>query len=609
MNEARGDLEAALDCLERASAGGAPAAEVASLAASLGERARAPAMKERARALTLGRAPALALPEEPPPRRPSTVSPDELEVARSVLVTPDIVRALRAALAPAERPRDAGPTLPAETVLARLVTCDLDLAPLLGVALDLVLEATGATRGLIVARDEEGKLRRSIGRGLEERDLPPGFSSSILDEAERTGEPVFVADAVRDARFGDRASVHELRLRSVACVPIVDGRELLGAVFIDDPARPERFAREGGADAGTSILERRALLAALARALAVPLRNARRFEAQKVALERARAPVTPREARIAGRSKPVRELLEQLERAAPEEVPVLIEGESGTGKELAARLLHDLSGRAGPFVAENLAALPAPLVEAELFGVKKGAFTGADRDRDGLFVQARGGTIFLDEIGELALESQAKLLRVLQEKEVRALGGERTERVDARVVAATNRDLAALAREGRFREDLLYRLRVVSVRVPPLRERLEDLPLLCDHILERIARERGEPVLPLSRAALAKLTARPWPGNVRELENVLWRIALGGEAAIDAPVALSSPDDEPVAVSVSVRGEALSPLAEARLAFDRVYVNLALARCGGNVAAAARSLGMARPALWRLLKRLGIERG
>jgi transcriptional regulator with GAF, ATPase, and Fis domain len=606
LNESKKDWEAALDCLERATdaASGPLRAEIAEVAARIEAGSFLPSVKARAQALVrrsqkspqrtkprTSRIPASA-PARPIPK-PVEVTSAEVAAAREVLASPDVVRALRDALARA-RP-DERIALPLETILARLLACELDLARTVDLALDLVLEGTGAARGFMLVKDEKGRLEISRTRGLAKGDLPPALSTSILAEAQRTGEPVFSEDAQSDPRFENRESVHALGVRSVACVPVVEGGELLGVVYLDDARARGRFDEKA-----------RELLRGLAKAVAMPLKNARRFEAQKIALARSRTP-SPRRARIVGTSTPVRELLDLLARVAPEDVPVLVEGESGTGKELVARVLHDLSGKKGPFVAENLGALPATLVEAELFGVTKGAFTGADRDRDGLFVRARGGTVFLDEVGELPLEQQAKLLRVLQEKEVRALGSDSPVKIDARVVAATNRDLAALVREGKFREDLLYRLRVVAVRVPPLRERPEDIPLLCEHFLDRIAEERGEPVVPLSAGALALLARREWRGNVRELENVLWRVALGGEGAIDAAGQGSSEAGSPLNLTVTLPGEP-APLEDARTTFDRTYLNLVLARSGGNVARAARSLGVTRPALSRILKRLGIER-
>jgi transcriptional regulator with GAF, ATPase, and Fis domain len=607
LNESKKDWEAALDCLERATeeAPDALRAEIATAASRIESASILPSVKARAHALarraqkTTARTKprtarltgsGLRNPVKAAPR--PEVSAAEVAAAREVLASPDVVQALRDALARAKP--DEKIALPLETILSRLLSCDLDLARTIDLALDLVLEATGAQRGFMLVKDEKGRLEIARHRGLARGDLPPALSTSILAEAERTGEPVFAVDAQSDPRFENRQSIQELGLRSVACVPVVEG-ELLGVIYLDDTRAEGRFNEKA-----------RELLSGLARAIALPLRNARRFEAQRRALAASRTPA-PRRAQIVGTSKPIRELLDLIAKVAPEDVAVLVEGESGTGKELVARVIHDLSGRKGAFVAENLGALPGTLAEAELFGVTKGAFTGADRDRDGLFVRARGGTVFLDEIGELPLEQQAKLLRVLQEKEVRPLGSDRAVKIDARVVAATNRDLAGMVREGKFREDLLYRLRVVAVRVPPLRERPEDVPLLVEHFLDRIAQERGEPMVPLSAAALAKLARHEWRGNVRELENLLWRVALGGEAAIDAPGKETTEADSPLGLTVTLPGEPVA-LEEARTSFDRTYLNLVLARSGGNVARAARSLGVTRPALSRILKRLGIER-
>ncbi|HZV00832.1 MAG TPA: sigma 54-interacting transcriptional regulator, partial [Planctomycetota bacterium] len=481
--------------------------------------------------------------------------------------------------------------LPADLVVAKLLEHELDLGRAIDVALELVLEATGAERGFLLLRDERGHLAISRGRGLNASDLPPALSTSILGAVERTREPLLLSDAVSAPGFADKESVKALGKRSIACFPVISRArdELVGIVYLDS-ATPGRFGPATGD-----------LLRVLGRAVAVPLENARRFEAQRRALERARDK-PPATAGIVGRSPGIEALLALIEKVASHDVPVLIEGESGTGKELAARALHARSGRRGPFVAENLAALPETLAEAELFGVRKGAFTGAE-DRDGIFVRARGGTVLLDEIGELPLELQPKLLRVLQEREVRPLGASAPVPVDARVIAATNKDLAALAKAGRFREDLLYRLKVISLRVPPLRERLEDLPLIAEHFLEAVARERGEPVLALSRAALAKLARRPWPGNVRELENVLWRVTLSGESAIDERLAVEPSPDAPLSIELAL-GAGPVPLEAARQAFDRAYLGLILKGAGGNIARAARELGMTRQALSRILRRL-----
>jgi len=225
-----------------------------------------------------------------------------------------------------------------------------------------------------------------------------------------------------------------------------------------------------------------------------------------------------------GESPPMQKLFDLLERVAPSNVPVLIHGETGAGKELVARALHAHSPRKGkPFVAENCAAIAPTLLESELFGHVRGAFTDASRDRKGTFVTADGGTVFLDEIGDMPSDMQSKLLRVLQDGEVRPVGASKALAVDVRVVAASHRDLAAMVAAGSFREDLLYRLNVITLQVPPLRDRKPDLPYLAAFLLERIAEEQGGEARALTADALAALAEHDWPGNVRELENVLRR--------------------------------------------------------------------------------------
>jgi transcriptional regulator with GAF, ATPase, and Fis domain len=233
-----------------------------------------------------------------------------------------------------------------------------------------------------------------------------------------------------------------------------------------------------------------------------------------------------------GTSPKMRAVYELIAKVAPSDVAVLIHGETGTGKELVAHALHDHGPRARkPFLAENCAAVPPNLLESELFGHKRGAFTGAVVDRSGHFVAADGGTVFLDEIGDMPLEMQSKLLRVLQDGEVRAVGSNRSVHVDVRVLGATNKDLVAMCRAGTFREDLFYRLNVITITLPPLRERPGDVPLLARHILTGVAKEMGR-AIELSPAALAALERWSWPGNVRELQNELQRAAVFAKGAI-----------------------------------------------------------------------------
>lgn len=302
-------------------------------------------------------------------------------------------------------------------------------------------------------------------------------------------------------------------------------------------------------------------------------------------------------------SEAMKHLAVLVARAAPKEVTVLIGGESGTGKERLAEAIVRASRRKdAPFVRFNCAAITPELAEAELFGHSKGAFTGAQRARAGLFREADGGTIFLDEIGELDLRTQAKLLRVLQEGEVRPVGEDRPVRVDVRIIAATHRDLERMVREGAFREDLFYRLKVVQLTVPPLRDRPEDIPVLARHFLDEYAARFGAGPFSLDAALLARLTAYRWPGNVRELQN-----------AIESLVALSPPDRLDPSLLPS-EGPGIEPgpratLEERLLAYERGLLVSAIDAADGNRTEAAKALGIGRATLYEKLKKHGIPSG
>lgn len=311
-------------------------------------------------------------------------------------------------------------------------------------------------------------------------------------------------------------------------------------------------------------------------------------------------------AELVGRSAAMTTVRELIRKVAPTEARVLISGESGTGKELAATAIHGLSRRKGrPFVRVNSAAIPRELVESEMFGHERGAFTGATERRRGRFELADGGTLFLDEVADLGPEAQAKLLRALESGVVERVGGGTPIPVDVRILAATNRDLRREAEAGRFREDLLFRLEVVPLRMPPLRERTGDVPLLVAHALERLRKRHGLPAPRFTPAGMAALEAAPWPGNVRELLNVVERLAIlhpgsvVGEAEVARvlDVAGSRPSGEGRSLSLSDR------LAEV----ERDLIVDALARAGGNVAEAGRLLRTDRANLYRRMRRLGIR--
>jgi len=308
---------------------------------------------------------------------------------------------------------------------------------------------------------------------------------------------------------------------------------------------------------------------------------------------------------IAGTSSALRQTTELIRQVADSDATVLITGESGTGKELVARALHELSPRGKePFVAINCGAMPAPLLESELFGHVRGAFTDAKTSRPGLFLQAGKGTIFLDEVGEMPLEMQVKLLRVLQERTVRPVGGDNEMPFEARVVTATNRDLETEVDEKRFREDLFYRINVVAIPVPPLRARAGDVLVLANHILGRIAARTNKPQLAVAQDAARKLMAYDWPGNVRELENSIERaVALsdGKEISlVNLPVKIQKFESARLEIPTDSPAEMI-PLTE----MERRYVRQVLSSVGGNKTHAARVLGIDRRSLYRRLEDAG----
>ena len=322
-------------------------------------------------------------------------------------------------------------------------------------------------------------------------------------------------------------------------------------------------------------------------------------------------------ASFVGTSAPAQEVKRQARRAAQSTSPVLLLGETGTGKELLAHAIHAASPRAGlPFVSVNMAAVPDTLLEAEFFGVAPGAYTGADKKgRDGKFKLADGGTLFLDELGDMPMSVQVKLLRALQEGEIEPLGSNKLVRFDVRVVAATSRDLAQMVRDGTFREDLYYRLNVLPIRVPPLRERRADIPLLVEALCEDIAVRGAGVQLDFEPEALALLAAQPWRGNIRELRNVLEQLALRSDSShigVEPVRALLTPGDAaPLALPVAASAEPMAPgafrtLAERQAAMEREAMREALAHTGGNRSAAARLLGMSRARFYERLESLGL---
>jgi two-component system response regulator AtoC len=411
-------------------------------------------------------------------------------------------------------------------------------------------------------------------------------------------------------------------------MPGMDGLELMGQIGQRDPALPVILLTAHGSEKVAVAAMKQGAYDYVAKPFdidEVALVIERAVEARKLRIDNRRlAAEQTLGRRIIGASRPMRRLLEATSRVASRDVTVLVRGETGTGKEFVAELLHAQSARGkGPLVRFNCAALPAELADAELFGHVRGAFTGATTSRPGFFAQADGGTLILDEVGELPPAVQAKLLRALQEGEIQPVGSGRIEKVNVRVVAATNRDLASDAKSGAFREDLYYRLAVVELVVPPLRDRKDDIPALAEEFARRYGDKFGLGAIGLEPALVDALAKADWPGNVRQLENTIARLAAlstGGiigladyqSAVGDAPVASGSgplPAAEETVDDVPVPDARNGPtLKEQVEAFERGLVARTLDATGGNQSEAARRLGVSRVTLIDKMKKYGLGR-
>jgi DNA-binding NtrC family response regulator len=548
----------------------------------------------------------------------------------------------------------------------RAIAGEHDLARLLEKVTDHAIALLRAERGFVILRSGYGRAERPAEPVLRAEapegpvaaaearaqdlsihasrdqwgDDPHGrFSQSIAEEVISTGEPVVTASARDDSRMSGYVSVHQLMLQSVACVPIrARTGMVIGALYLETRLRPATaFAEE--IPTLSALADQVAIAIETARLVGENARRAAELERANGELEAARAKLeellghrtaqlaaTRRDLRSAravlrghfgyeglvGTSEAMRRVYALIDRVKDTDVPVLILGESGTGKEMVARAIHNAGPRGKkPFVGINCGAIPEHLLESELFGHVRGAFTGADRDRKGLFREATEGAILLDEIGEMPQKMQAGLLRVLQEKLVRPVGGAREEPVDTRVIAATHRDLGAMVEAGAFREDLYYRLHVIQVRVPPLRERVEDLPLLIDHFLGIFAARYNRERRSVSRTALKRLMAFSWPGNVRQLENVLlnaWVLSDQPELEIeDFELPTGRPPRAPEPAAPAAAPHHVETSLDAHKAGERERILEALARCNWNRVKAAQIVGLPRRTFYRRLKEYGIQ--
>ncbi|MCA8974613.1 MAG: sigma-54-dependent Fis family transcriptional regulator [Planctomycetes bacterium] len=485
----------------------------------------------------------------------------------------------------------------------------------LTVFVDEAVRLFGAERGfLVTTRAEAPGYAVEVARSLDREPVanPERKLSRTVLARGLQGEGVFSEDA-QEGELGAAQSVADLRLRSVLCMPLRVGDQVLGCIYLDHRFQAKAFGEHdlswlmAFADQGAIVVHLHDLLAqnrAQAEALAEQNRALQatvRAQAEVLAapaVSLSRASLQHPFPAIIGESQALLRDLHVLDRTAGTDLPVLLTGESGTGKELAARALHAGSARRrGEFVAVNVAAVAESVLESELFGHSKGAFTGAERERRGLLRQANGGTLFLDEVTEMPVELQAKLLRVLEQKRVRPVGGDREFDLDVRIVAATNRDPARAVAEGLLRQDLYFRLAVVTVNLPPLRERPEDIVPLAAHFLNQIAAERGEAPRRIAPELATALRARSWQGNVRQLRNELLRLVTLDTGSGDLGPDSLAPEEPLVVASSGPMPAGLDLASVEKWAIER-----ALAAAAGNKAEAARLLGIGRRTLYDKLR-------
>ncbi len=486
-----------------------------------------------------------------------------------------------------EKKRGRGPDYRKLVEVSEAILRESDLSRVLEAIMDGVIEITGAEKGfLILAHEEDTSI--VVARNLNREDISQAMyevSDSIVSKVLNTRQALLVFDALSNPEFSMAKSVMDLKLSSVMCVPLLDRGTLLGLIYVGNSRLDALFLQESFE-----------LIKVFASIASLVIRNALLMDELKVGRKKlAEELESLKFGDLVGSCDSMQEVYRTVQKIAPTDVSVLITGETGTGKELIAREIHRRSTRAdGPFVVINAGAIPENLLESEFFGHEKGSFTGAVSTVPGKFQQAHGGTLFLDEIGDMPLQLQVKILRAIQEREVIKVGGTMPEHVDIRIIAATNRNLEDMVREGSFREDLYYRLNVVNIHLPPLRERDEDVVLLAKYFLKKFQTEFGSQVRGFDKDALNAIRHYPWPGNIRELENRIKRAVVLAETSYITRSDIDLPSDAQAAIK---------PLSEAREDFTRQYINKVLQMNGGNRTKTARDLGVDPRTIFRYLEK------
>ena len=531
-------------------------------------------------------------------------------------------------------------------IFLRLLQLTRDLGAILvteelfEVILQNIIEISGAERGFLII-EEDQELRVASSRNIDRdvvRRAHLQVSQSLTRRVIDSGEPVLTGDARSDPRFHESASIANLRLESVLCVPLRLRGKILGAAYVDNRFEKHSFHKgtlrfvQFLADQAAIYIENARLFEELHRKQEAIQSSKDQVEAlnrelQAMLIARDVEPEDVRELlkrgarpdlkhsfdRIVTRSPIMIRVFELLDRVINTDMPVLILGESGTGKELVAQAIHVGSNRKDqPFVSQNCAAIPENLLESEFFGHVKRAFTGAHRDKKGLFELADGGTLFLDEIGDMSTELQAKLLRVLEDGEIRPVGSRDTIRVEVRILSATNQKLEEMVRNGNFREDLYYRLNVLTVQLPALRERREDIPLLVDHFIDEVCSRHDRDRPKMDPRTLYALYHSPWPGNVRQLENEIERlVALSEDVIVPETISPSVLSHGPKAGSENrepMRGTLRELVAEATEGLERQVIAAILEENSWNKSKTARQLGVSRPTLDQKIEKYRLKR-
>ena len=483
--------------------------------------------------------------------------------------------------------------------LAHVVNSFTELAPLLENIVDLAIQHLHAERGVIFLRNAHGDLYPTVARSLYPDELVDvqKLALSVVQATINKKEGILTPNAQTDPRFQSESAIH-YNILSVLCMPLSHVENVIGALYVDHGKQPGAFTERD-----------HTFLKSFVNLAAAAIQTAQERENYRLENTYLRQIATADHGfpEIISNSPKIISILETVELVAASNVSVLIMGESGTGKELIARAIHVKSTRRDKkFLTQNCASLPETLLESELFGYKKGSYTGATHDKPGLFEVADGGTLFLDEIGDLSLSSQAKILRALQEGEIRRIGDNKSHKVDVRTLSATNKDLQEQIQRGLFREDLFYRLNVVTIKLPSLRDRKEDIPLLARHFLNLFAGRMGRRQMGFEKDAVEVLGAYSWPGNVRQLKNEMERLAiLLDDGEMVTPQNLSEPIQQAALLSQTAGGTRLKDSLDA---IQKKMLVESLQKFKWNKTRAADDLGITRRGLIKMIERFDLDR-